>query len=295
MIPRICPVCGKQQTSGNSICPRCNQTLPAREKSAPIHPQREHLKLYELLMPAVEDPENLSLVERKIDQHMDRYRTLLSPKAHSVLHRLLYDAFRYASDSWKVRKEANRRAAQAALVSVNAAMNQQSTYGGLGFSAITDGVGAVTYAALDAIQGHIHDVNQTTAAYKTALNKLSAISASSDHSSIVRPVFEAIDRVAEYLPTMVAGKQFVDEHREIYNTLLSDTKVGGKYLSITLRQAAYGSDFLGMLNLIEDQSSYQMMEAAGYIHLFYAKQGIAEYYCTTGKFEAEMLQSQFFK
>lgn len=295
MIPRICPVCGKPQSTSATVCPRCNHTLPDSPKAAPINPQWEHVKLYELMIPAVEDPEKLSSVERKMEQHFEKYRSLLSHNAYSALHSIVYDAFREANDYWKATKEVNRRAAQAALTSINVAMNQQSTYEGLGFSVISDGVGIATYAALDAIQGHIHDVNQTAAAYKAALNKLSAISVSSDNASVVRPVFQAIDRVVEYLPIMVAGKQFVDAHRGIYDTLLSDTKAGGKYVSITLRTAAYRSEFLGTLHFTEDQPSYQTMEAAGYIHLFYTKQGIAKYYCTTGKLEAEVLQSQFFK
>lgn len=247
------------------------------------------------MMPAVENPDKLSIVERKMDQHLDKYRTLLSHNTHRVLQKLLWDAFRSASDSWKVRKEANTRAAQAALTSINAALNQQSTYEGLGFSVITDGAGVVAYAALDAVQGHIHDVTQTAAAYKTAMKKLSAISTSSDYSFIVRPVFQAIDRVVEYLPAMIAAKHFVDEHREFCASIFSDTKIGGKYVADAVRVAARDKECVGCIYVTKDIPAYQMMEAAGYIHLFYAKQGIPEYFCSTGKLEAEVLQSQFFK
>ena len=295
MMPRICPVCGIQQSADATVCPRCSQTLPNRGNPIPLNLQQEHLKLYEFLMPAAENPEMLSAVKGKMERCLEKYRTLLSYDAYRVLKTILYDAFQYADDRWGIRKEVNRQNAQAALNSINYALNRQSTYEGLGFSVITDSVGAVTYAAMDAIQGHIHDVTRSAAAYKAALNRLSSLSMSSDDSDIVRPIFEAIDRVIRYLAIMVEGKRFVEEHRELYASLSSDTKVGGKRVSDVLRAAARSDKFLGWIHDSAETQSYQKLEAAGYIHLFFARKGALEYYCTTGKLEAEVLQAGFLR
>lgn len=287
MIPRICPVCGKQLSDRATICSRCNQTLPPRAKPISINLQREHIKLYEYLLPAVEDPRNLSNTEQKIKQHLEKYKTILSHDAYRLLDGILANYYINAYSQWKYAKEKASQDATIALASIKAALNQKSTYNGLGFSAITDTAGAVTYAALDAVQGHIHDVTQSAAAYRKALNDISAFNSSSSYSYIAKPIFEAIDKIVEYLTIMVESKQFVDEHRDLYASLWSDTKIGGQYVALALQQAARDSKFIGYYH---DARAILLMEAAGYVRVFGT-----EYYCTTGKFEAEMLQRQFFK
>ena len=292
---RICTICGKELSSAVTVCPRCSQALSTSSKNIFVDLRREHLKLYEYLLPAAEDPEKLSIVEYKIKQYLEKYKTLLSHRAYDLLCDTLFDSFREAESQWKYKKEVDRQTVNNVLASVNAAMNQQSTYKGMGFSVITDAAGVAAYAAVDAVQGHIHDVTQSLAAYKKALNDISVASQSSDRSRIVQPIFKAIDRLVAHLAVMVDSKKIVDAHRDLYNTCSSDLKIGGKYVLSELCQAAKGQEFVGQLYGSGSMHPYQLMEAAGYIHLFYHRKGVALHFCTTGKLEAEMLQSRFLK
>lgn len=288
MLHRFCTNCNKQLSTQITECPCCGHTLPALTKQASVNLDHEHVTLYSMMAPAVENPDSLVRCHGQIKNHLQKYAEILSPKALDVLLDLLKTAFSEARDSWEAEKRTNNEAAKRMLASVNAALNSGSDYTGLGFSAITDAAGAVAYAALDAVQGHIHDVTQSVAAHRRALNAMQQYASSSDSSHIVGVVFKAIDRIVFEIGNMLQSKAFVDAHRDFYESVTDSTTLFGQNLPQLLRSAICRNDFIGRdFFLVKD---LPLMEAAGYIHLI-----DSHTYYTTGKYETETLRARFRK
>lgn len=296
MIPRICPICGKELSDNATVCPCCNHTLPPRVQLEPVDLDKERKIISGFLAQAYENPDNLGKAYSEIKSHLEKYKTILSKYAHKYMSEVLEDAYEDAAFSWKCRKEANNKQAKKALQELNVLSNRKSNYGGLGFSVITDGAGAAAYAALDAAQGHVHDVTQARVNAKLAMESVGKLTVDSNNGYYASIISEAIDEILYHIGFMMESKVFVEEHRDFYTGLGETEKMFGINLHYVVSSGARSNDFVYWHAVTQDLEPYIMLEAAGYIRLCRnTGRHRSPYHYSTGKYETEVLRERYRK
>lgn len=283
MAKRVCPVCGLELAVHTATCPCCKNALPPRATPL-LNPAEEQALLYSYMMPALEDLKQLAACKGSVIRRLKEYESIIGFSEAQLLQNAINNTFYASNESLKATQAHNSKVLMQAFSNFGTNMTS-SNYNGLGFSVITDGAGAVAYAAVDAMERHVHDVTRTRNAYSKMISDMQSLTTSSSNSTYVNPILRTIDQVAYLIDIMLDKKAFLAECPDFYSTNKDyATKVCGLRLQWEISPSPKPY-------MDSEREAYFALAAAGYIAVCER----AHKYITTCKYEAETIRARYRK